>query len=107
MPAAAGSPSLAPATRNRLLGVGLYASSLPVRGVVTTHTTGAAVGRCAVELAEPLTVQRLTPDELLVYDALADNEAAVHGLRDEAPKKIARKLTLRSSQEHHGRLVAP
>ena len=35
----------------------------------------------------------LTPDELLFYDALADNESAVRGLGDETLKKIAQELT--------------
>ena len=35
----------------------------------------------------------LTPDELLFYDALADNESAVRELGDETLKKIAQELT--------------
>lgn len=35
----------------------------------------------------------LTPDELLFYDALADNESAVRELGDEILKKIAQELT--------------
>jgi type I restriction enzyme R subunit len=35
----------------------------------------------------------LTPDELLFYDALADNESAVRELGDEPLKKIAQELT--------------
>jgi len=35
----------------------------------------------------------LTPDELLFYDALADNESAVRELGDETLKKIAHELT--------------
>jgi type I restriction enzyme, R subunit len=35
----------------------------------------------------------LTPDELLFYDALADNASAVRELGDEVLKKIAHELT--------------
>jgi type I restriction enzyme R subunit len=35
----------------------------------------------------------LTPDELLFYDALADNESAVRELGDETLKRIAQELT--------------
>jgi type I restriction enzyme R subunit len=46
--------------------------------------------RAAVEQGD---ATGLTPDELLFYDALADNESAVRGLGDETLKKIAQELT--------------